>query len=142
MPVLLQEYVARLDVPVQYPDLVGRGESTERLGHDAEDALRGEGSPGDDFVAKGAARQALHHEIGRRLLLAEVQDRHDVWMDQAAGDECLLLKAPPHAGQRQCLGPEDLHGDPTLEPLVEGVEDPSHPALAEHAVDAVATPEQ
>ena len=76
------------------------------------------------------------------MIFAEVQHGNDVGMDEPCGDQCFLLESLPHARQGPCLGPQDLHRRPAFEPLVEGVEDTSHAALAQEAVDAVSPSDQ
>ncbi len=142
VPILLQEDVAGFDVSVQDPELVGGGEGAERLGHHAEHPRGRERTPGDDLVAQRVPRQAFHDEERGSLLFAEVEDRHDVGVDEAGGEQRLLLEPLPHAGQSLCLGAEDLYGDRPLEPLVEGIEDAGHPALTQQAIHAVATGDQ
>ena len=63
------------------------------------------------------------------------------WMSRAA-ISASCWKRSPHARQRPCLGPQDLHRRPAFEPLVEGVEDPGHAAFAQQAVDAVPAADQ
>ncbi len=142
VPVLLQEDVAGLDVAVQHPARVGGRQRVERLGHHEQDALGRQRPPGDDLVAQRGPGQALHHEIGRRVIFAEVQHGDDVGMDEPCGDQRLLLEPLPHARERPRLGPQDLHRRLALETLVEGVEDSGHAALAQEAVDAVPPSDQ
>ena len=89
------------------------------------------GPAGDDLVAQRGPGQALHHEIGRRVIFAEVQHGDDVGMEQPCRDQRLLLEPLPHARERARLGPQDLHRRLALETLVEGIEDSGHAALAQ-----------
>ena len=59
---IVEEDVARLDVAVHDAELVGGGQCSERLRHDAHDPLPGEGSA-HDFVSQRGARQSLHDQI-------------------------------------------------------------------------------
>ena len=73
------------------------------------------------------------------MLLAEVENGHDVWMMDLRGEAGFLLEATLYVRQCIGLGSEDLHGDGTFERQVEGIEDTGHTTFAEHAVEAVAT---
>ena len=91
-----------------------------------------------DLVAQRGPRQPFHDEVGQRVVLAVVQDGHDVGMDEPRRKAGFLLEPLAHAGEGLRLRAEDLHGDRSLEAVVEGVEDACHAAFAEHATDAVA----
>ena len=73
------------------------------------------------------------------LLLAEVENGHDVWMTDLRGKSGFLVETTLYV--RQCIGlrSEDLHRDGTFKRQVEGIEDTGHTTLAEQAVEAVAT---
>jgi hypothetical protein len=142
VPVLLQEDVARLDVAMKHAPRMGRLQCGERLGHHEQHALGRQGAPGHDLVAQRAPGQALHHEIRRSVVLAEVEHRDDVGMDQTRRDQCLLLEALAHPRQRPCFGPQDLDRRPAFEALVEGIEDPGHATFAQQSLNAVPPADQ
>ncbi len=138
---VVQEDVAGFDVAVEDAAPVGGSERAEDLCQERDEALRSDRST-RDLVAQRPSRQALHHQIRGRPVLPVVKDRHDVRMDQTRRNPRLLLEPHAHAGEGLGLRAQDLDGDRTLEPLVEGVEDPGHPAFPEHPVEAVTASEQ
>ena len=142
VPILLQQDVARLDVPVQHPTPVCRGQCSECLGHDERHAPGRQGPTEHDLVPQRATRQAFHHEVRGRIVFTEVQHGDNVGMDEPGGDQRFLLEALSHARQSPGFGPQDLDRHRALEPLVEGVEDSGHAALPQQAADPVAAPDQ
>ena len=138
--VVLQEDVARFDVAMQHTELVGGHQCGERFGDDEQDSRCCQ-RPAGNLVAQRGPRQPFHDEVGQRVVLAVVQDGHDVGMDEPRREAGLLLEPLAHAGQGLRLRAEDLHGDRSLQAVVEGVEDAGHTAFAEQATDAVAAPD-
>ena len=79
--VVLQEDVARFDVAMQHAELVGGHQRGERFGDDEQDS-RCHQRPAGDLVAQRGPRQPFHDEVGQRVVLAVVQDGHDVGMNE------------------------------------------------------------
>ncbi len=59
---------------------------------DFADAVEGEALAFLDGVGKSAALNKLHHQEGRAVILAHVEDGHDAGMRQHAGGAGLAIK--------------------------------------------------
>ena len=128
--------VLRLHVPVEHALLVGELEGLARC--EQRGARRDERQTfGGETVPKRPARQRLHHEEAKALLLHVVVDGDDVGMRQRGERARLLAEALPDGlvgGER---GRQLLDRDVARESPMVGREDDSHGATAELAADLV-----
>ena len=83
------------------------------------------------------ALDELHHVVGRFVLLADAEDRHDVGMVQLGGGPGLALEPPPLLDVSERLRGQDLEGDVPAERDLLGLVDDPHAAAADLAEDAI-----
>ena len=126
----LQQDVARLDVAVDQPQRVGRGQPPGDLPADPQH-LRHLERPGPvELLLQRLAGDELHHQVGNRLLLDRV-DVDDVLVPDGGGGAGLAQEAlAGRRGGRQPRG-HDLDRDDALQHLVERPQDDAEAALAE-----------
>jgi hypothetical protein len=129
------EEVLRLEIAVDDPLLVRRGQAAGDLDCVVQGLAHGQRSPLQP-LPQGLALDQLRDEKGRPLVVAKVVDREDVRVVQAARGAGLLLEAP----QAIRVGPQalrqDLDNHVATEPLIVGQEDFSHPAAPQRLQDA------
>ncbi len=70
--------VARLDVAVNHPSLVGIGQAIADVNNDPEPLRKRQGDSFLDHRVQAGTFQELHHQIGIAVLLAEVINGDDV----------------------------------------------------------------
>ena len=133
--------VPGLDVAVQDPGRVRRGEPGQQVDTDRGDLVRGQHPPLGDDVVQRARRQRLHHDPGSAVLLHDVEDRHravggdpgrGARLAHRPGAQGLALR-----GVDAGWGDDLLDGDGTLQHLVAAGPDDAHPAPAEHLGEPV-----
>jgi hypothetical protein len=127
----LQQDVARLDVAVDQPHGVRRGQAGGDLPADARHLRHLQRPEPVELLLQRLAGDVLHNEVGGRLLLDGV-DVHDVLVADGGGGAGLAQEAL--AGRRgggQLRG-HDLDGDHPVQPLVERLQHDAEAALAEH----------
>ena len=136
MPVLVDEQVLGLQVPVDDALLVGGGEAPGNLDRVVDRLLRREG-PRLEFLAQRFAFQKLHDGIGDAVLRPEVEDREDVRMRERR-DRLRLALEP---GQRLGIGRDgerqDLDRHVPVELLIPSPVHLSHAARADRRKDFV-----
>ena len=135
-----EQHVVGLDVAVDEPAGVG---VRERARHLAEQAHRVGDRQRAALLEPPAQRFALderHGEVREAGDLAGREERHDVRVLEAGGEEDLLLEAlGAHA--RGELGGEELDDDAAAEAAVAGEVDAAHAAAAELALELEGGPE-
>ena len=92
---------------------------------------------GADQLVQRLALDALHHNIRRAVVVAQIVDGNDIGVVEAAGPAALLVEAGQHivvAGE--ALG-EGLDGHLAADLLVDAAIDDAHAAAAEHVDDLV-----
>jgi hypothetical protein len=95
---------------------------------------------GADQVAHGQARNVLHHQEEGPVVVAGVEDRHDVLVRQPGGRTGLALEPPDELGVLGQAFVHHLHGDRPVQAQVGGLVDGRHPPAGDpwaHAVPAV-----
>ena len=93
---------------------------------------------------QGRAVEVLHREPGRSVLLADLEERDDVHVEEALEDRGLAVEAHARLGEvrvRLVAGPlglaDDLQRDHALVALVDGLVHDAHAAAADPLQDAV-----
>jgi hypothetical protein len=125
--------ILRLDIAMQDPGLMRRGESVGDAGEQFDDV-----PPRSLFgAAPGAERPAidiLGDQILTSLMLAHVVDGDDVGMVERGGHLSLALKAPSRRRIRQLVG-ENLHRDVAIQFGIAGAIHLAHPARSQRLQD-------
>ncbi len=137
-PVLGQDQVGRLDVPVDEPPFVGVLQPGRRLGHVGHrPGRRDRPAPGQQGV-QGDAVDVLHDKVANVPVLAGVVDADDVRVVQG-GRGPGLAQEPlgRHLGVGLRDRGKDLEGDGATQALVLGQVHGPHAALAELVSDEV-----
>jgi hypothetical protein len=115
------------------------GEAFARLEHTVDGELSGEGAALEE-VTEVRALEQIHHDVRQALLGgADVEDAdHMLALDAR---RCLRLphEALEALGISGELGMKELHRDPFLQVNVLRGDDGAHAALADDALDAIAT---
>ena len=88
---------------------------------------------------EGLAVDQLHRDIGDAVRLAHVVDRGDVGMAQRAGRARLSQETLAQVGMARVVGLQDLDRDRAADVRIAGAVYVGHRALAEAALDTVAT---
>lgn len=133
-----EEHVRGLDVAVDDPRGVGRGQGVRHAGAGRGGLVPGQRPPGQ-AGRQGLAVQQLHDDVGDAPVLAVVVNAGDVRMVESRGR--LRLLAQP---LRVTLRPSplrDLDRDGPIEDGVGGAPDDRHAAGVEGPLQAVAVPE-
>ena len=137
--VVVEQHVARLDVSVDDPELVG---SSQRVRHGNAQARNFVGSepPVSSYdLAQRTAIEIFRDEIvltGRHA--SRRVDGHDVGMGREAGDRlCFAAKASPRPIVLDIVA-QNLERDLTIERLLASEVDDRGSAVTEHAQDGVA----
>ncbi len=138
-----EEYVLRLDVAVDYPDLVGLGERVGDLAGQPDDLGHRQRSGAGQPLAECLALHEGHHVVGKHLRAgpgsghARVEQTDDVWVLQFRGEPDLLEKALRAEGSTQ-LRPQHLDRHFAIMFQVLREIHRGHAALAELPLDQVA----
>src|SRR5207302_8260590 len=91
-PLIRDEEVFWLQVPVHDPCLVRRGEAVRELQREIGRLFRSKGSVAQES-AKRRAVQQLAHDVRLAGMIADVEDHHDVRMVERTGGARLLLES-------------------------------------------------
>src|SRR3990167_223213 len=138
--VIENENVAGLDIAVNHLMLVGVGERTKQLGHQAHNfRQRQSGSPAQN-LAEFVARQELHDDKWRAFNLAVVMNGDDMRMRQLSGRLRLPFETGSdvgNLGRLEEFQAESLDGDPPLDDRVETFMDDAHGAAPNLAADLI-----
>ena len=138
-PVVGDEDVAGLDVPVDDARVVGRGQGRRARRRPRRGASPVDGA-GGDAVGQRLAREPLHDDVGHAVVLAGVEDGDRVGMGQAGGGPCLGLEPGADVvARRTSSGRRNLDRDRPVERRSMRVVDVGHPAPAQDARHLVAT---
>jgi hypothetical protein len=132
--VVTNDHVARLDVSVNKPPIVGSRESARHVDEPAEPRRFGDARVADR-LAQRSARHVLHRDERLSLDLAHVVHRDDVGMVEGRRG----ARFTGQAGRcgAVALRAKHLERDRPAELRVERAQDTPHAAFAEGAVDAV-----
>ncbi len=131
-----QEYVGRLEVPVDDPAGVQRGERGQHAQTDRQ-RVRGAQRSASQPLGQRFAFQELHRDEQPAGVLADFIDLADVRMVDARRSPGLA----PQALTRRLVaggGRQHLHGDRALEPIVARGVDNAHAAFSELTFDRIA----
>ena len=128
--------VRRLDVAVDDPAAMGRGESGGEVPGDTKGLGRVEGAAGE-APGERLALEQFHDEEGKTLVLADVEQGADVRVGEARHRPGLPLETLALEGVRRDQRVHELDGHLAVEPGVARTVDLAHPAGAERADDLV-----
>ncbi len=120
---------------------MGVGEAVRRQCADGGRLGRAEARPGVEQVAQAPAGEVLEDEEGPVLLLAPVEDAHQVRVVEGGDGLGLGTEAPQEGAVGAEAGMEELHRHPAVQPGVVGGVDVRGGASAEPGVQPVATRE-
>src|SRR5262249_43327116 len=129
-PVLGQEEVVGLEVPVGDAAGVGGGEARAHL-HRYLPGLAQRQRTAVEPGAQRLALQQLEHRVGSSVLGAHVVDRHDVRMLEGSDGSGLPLEAMQAVGTGRPVGGDDLDRYLTLQTRVAGAVNLAHSARPE-----------
>ena len=134
------QQVAGLDVAVDHAVAVGVVQPLACLLDDRDRLVHLDPAVVAQDLRAGGPLDVLHHDevLAGGLILAGVEDLHDVGVDQARRGLCLALEARHERGVLGEVLGEQLHRDLALQAQVEGEVNGGHPAEAEPALQAVA----
>jgi hypothetical protein len=119
--------VARLDVAVHDPRLMGFRQRIRHVNADIENGLQRE-RPGIDEVLEALALEKLHNEVGQAVVLADIMDRTDRGMVEGRGRLRLSFEAGKTFGVAGEISWEDFDGHLTVEARIPGTINLTHPA--------------
>ncbi len=88
-----------------------------------------------DHLVQTQALDELHDVIGRAVVLADAEDRHDVRVVELGGSLGLALEPQPLLVVADHLGRQDLQCHMAAERNLLGLVDHAHPAMADLADD-------
>ena len=124
--------VVGLDVPVDDPPAVGVAQGLDDLGDEVE------GLPPVELVPlllhvllQGDAVDELHDDVLQVGGAAHIVDGHDVGVGEHGHGLGLLVEAAAQLRVLRQVLPQNLHRHLAVEPVVQGPEDPGHPAHAD-----------
>src|SRR5215207_4764350 len=140
--VLVDDHVVGLEVPVDHPMAVGEAGRLEDLGPDVDHPLLGQRRLRGHDVLERLAREVLHRDVVRALVLPAIEDAYHVGVVEARGrlglaaealDELLVLGEAPV---------QDLDRHLAAEVAVLGAVHVRHAAGPDAPQDAVAAVDQ
>ncbi len=132
--------VRRLQVPVQHPRLVGRGEAGAELPGDLHRLVLWKATDPAEEGGEVLAIDVLHRQEVDALHLTHVVHAADVRMGDLPGDPHLVEEALQSTGVLLELLRKELERHRLAELQVVGAVDLAHPAAAEQTDDAVSLP--
>ncbi len=135
-----QEDVRRLDVAVDHALLVRVVERVQDLRHDAHDVGDAEALVRLEARLQLASLDELHRDVPDACFLAEIVDRHDVRVVEAARRVRLAAKAVDHLDRvlaGELVLADRLQRDDALDHRIVGFVDDAHRAAADLAPDLV-----
>ena len=136
---LAEEDVAGLNVAMDHPVAVGVVEGVGHRPEDLAERVGGEGAVAQDPLIERLAIEQLHGDVGHAIVLADIVDRHNVWVFQGRRRHRLTGEALDQGLIIAVLGEEDLQGYIALEYRIGGTIDGGHTATAQQLLDQVAT---
>src|SRR5207249_2365355 len=116
-PVFEQD-VRRLDVPVNEPGGVGRGQAAGDLRPDPQDLGDGERTGPVDLLLERLAGDALHDQVRDRLVALDLVDADDVLVPDGGPGPGLADEPGPGRPGGGELGGQHLDGDDAVQPVV------------------------
>ena len=132
-----QEDVVRLQIAVDDAVEVRRRDTAHGGQHERDRLDERHLSRSLHPIGERLAREQLHDQTRRALVLDDVEDRHDVRVIDAARGERLAAETREHLGTGGERGEDPLERDTALGADVDGRVDLRHPAAAEQALDPV-----
>jgi hypothetical protein len=130
--------VVGLQISMDNPELVRRGEGREGLTEDVHDARRLEGRILAEDVVEAAAIQVLHHDVEQAVgLLPEVEHPHGVRVIDARCGHGFALESRDERRLEVELGMQNFDGHDLVETRLAGAIDGSHPPPAQIRLDDV-----
>ena len=140
---LREEQVPRLQIAMNDPERVRRGNRVARLKHVVDGRLDRQRAFFFEHGVEVAPVEILHDDIRRpRLELPRVEHPNDVIAPNLDRRLRLADESRDGIGLRRHVRREEFHRDPLVELQVHRRDDDPHPADAEHALDAVLPGEQ
>src|SRR5687767_6908391 len=137
VPVLRDEDVVRLDVPMNDPRLMGRGKAIGDADEQVNDL-----PPGSRLRSMPFPECASVHELGDEILAAlvfpDVVDRQDVWMVERRGRLRLTTEPLPRSDIGE-VGRHEFDRDRSSELRVERAIHDTHAPFANRGLDLVRT---
>ena len=140
-PLPVDHDVRGLDVAVEEPGVVDGGEPLGRL-HDPAGRFRRGDRPGHQDVLERLPFDELLDEVRGPLVLAHVEDLHEVRVGERGHDAPLVLEAEAAVGRADEVQGERLQGDDAAQRRVLGPIDLPHRAGADRREDPVAPDER
>ena len=132
------EEVRRLQIAVDDARVVRFGDRLARLEKKVERLVQGQAPALVEELGEVHSLEVFHHHVGRAVLeRADVRDLRDVLTLQLHRRARLAEKSRDGLGVPERVREEKLQRDALLELDVHRRDDDAHPALAEHALDAV-----
>ncbi len=141
LPAGRDQDVARLDVAVDHPALMGEAERGGHVGRDLGGAIGQDRALAADDLSERATLDVLHDDEVRAVLLAPVVDRDDVGVAEVGGGLCLAAEALDEVAVGRQFGEEDLERDLPVEHEVVGQVDLGHATSRQVAQDLVPSAE-
>jgi hypothetical protein len=139
-PPLLQPHVRRLDVTVDQPPGVGRGQAVGDFPADAQHLGQRQPAAGPlQPLFERLAAEQLHGQERHAAVLADLIDGDDVLVLDGRGQPGLAQEAAVELGVGRQGRPHDLQGHRAAEVGVLGLEDDAHGADPQDLQDAVGT---
>ena len=135
------EDVGRLDVTVHDASLVGDAERERGLAEDRANLARLERRALCEDLGQRLAVDELHDEEGQAVVLAVVEDRGDVGVQEAGGVHGLVTEAEGEEALVVGVGAHDLDRDAALEHVVDAGPDIGHAPGGDPLLEAVALAE-
>ena len=134
--VAVDHQVGRLDVAMDHARLVGVGQTRAQALHHLELAHERDRLAAPNQLRQRLAADELHRDERPALEDAELVDRDDVRMREAAGGAGLALEALAHLLVVEALA-QELDRDGAIERGIAGEIDVAHPAALDEALDGV-----
>ena len=135
---VLEEDVLGLDVAMDHAEAVGVAEGVGHFARDLHGVLDRQLLLALQPGAEGLARHQRHHVVEEAVGLAAVEERENVGvLEPGGGPDFREESLAPEGGAQ--VGMEDLDGDVAVVLEVVGEIDGRHPALAQLALDPVAS---
>jgi hypothetical protein len=141
VPRVVDHHVRRLEVAVDDPHLVDRGQALRDLDGHVEGAIRGQGARTQAVLQRGPGDQ-LHRDVLQAAVLAVFVDAADVPVADLARELDLGTEAGRHLRRARDLRTQDLERDVLVEDLVMGPIDGAHPAATERGQHPIAPANQ
>ena len=128
-PVILHQYILRLDVPMDDMFFMCQRDGAGQLHHDVDRLIEVKRSALSDQLFERASPHILHDDVMSALAFADIVDIDDVGMGKLAGGAGLSLKAQQRHRIVRQLSTQDLDGDLPVQDRIDRLVNVSHPAL-------------